>query len=1578
MPTNEVTYYVAISSDALLPDALSATFTRDVANPLIRLEPVDSINRVVDDRIGFTGSGITTAGSSGAVFPASSAADLNAYADPYQFGDVALFVNSRSGTSGNSLATVNPLTGTRMTTGSLSVPDNDATGYANIAMRNDGRLYSMTLGSGVDNSGNYVQFNTADGTIVENTDDMIKLYKKNNDDSIQQVQTGIQFDAYTFQYDDPNDPTSRRLFAIGHRSDDSGSDMGRVNLLVELNPDTGEILTTYEDPPLDDNGPRYLTNTNVTPLYLGGTSSNPYQAVGMTAIGSTKYYLTSNGLLWKDGAPPTSPGHIVSQGGAAFTGLTVGPQNVEGGRYSQMLFAIDTNGRLYAFDDHGAPQGIFLNGASQVSTGITNPTGIAFSTLDFNLWHATTARAGDLGHGISPAFDGNAARLTNAQQLAGGESFYFGLNSDTPSINGNSVTAPYATNRADIFNTYALPGGAYGSMTTETFSLQGYSSLDYPTLYFNYYLDTINSAPQDAFRVYASTDNVTWQMLATDNGSETPSTLTLNGSGNQRVQQLFSNSSAVGDPDNTILWRQARVDLGDFAGESNIRLKFAFSTAGSLGSGNTDYGTGQTLRAVPASELSDGDTFSVSGQDFTFKFSGTASGGTIVLGQSDSAELVANKIAAAFDRVFGTNATAGPNDVHTVGKVVGHTTSDGTQTYENYEVRIFGHNITNSGPLEAFTGQLPGDSNSVFTSRARDRSFTSFEGVYVDDIVVGFASRGEIVTNALPGDTTYGSNPGTSSSQIQIGTYQLEIRPATAYGTTGEDGGPLRLTASYDINDRFAQAISVVARPGSMVDTTAGVTDSDKFSIDDGTQVLTFEFDSDGNYAGTSTTGHVQVPFQPSFSANEIAIAISNAINGAVLNRGFKVRATLSSDLEESKGSRVDLFNALKVTNTTDCLADVIQRDFVGDVRPTATAARVSAPGQTIIQATTISNARQVGIQVVPKIHQIIDPLIAFTVLGNFPIGTPGNTGSISTLPIPNGKGWVPGVTIKNNLIVHTGRTAIEVGGDPNASYAYEQQNNKDANFYRDVELFLPFVRVINNTIYDARIGIAAVNAASPTILNNIIANSGVAVGPAIRIPGAAIYVDDSSGAPKAVPDGITIKFGESVLGENLYQNNTTNVIGSSDTHEIILQPGDPLFVDAAHDNFYLSPQSQAIDSSINSLQDRLEVSNVGSALGIPPLPIQAPDTDLLGQVRIDDLNVAPPGGIGSNPYKDRGALERADFSGPTAALVTPLDNDAAGLDRNSLANQVVLVNQVLTEFSIQLLDGIGVGIDDSSVDVSKFIVQRTVDGVTTTLTPNVDYVLAYDSNNKIARLIPSQGLWINGLYEIQLNNSTDPIQDLAQNALQPNYNPSGGAAQTRFVIQLTDAIQSDWQNPSNRFDVSGDGLVTTRDLLILIDNLIRDGSHSLPLVADVPPYLDVNGDGRLSPNDLLSVINELNSIAAAPAAPAAAPLVAPLASAGTEPLSDDASDAVAASLSLNPSAGPQAAPGGSLAAEQVTTDNVPATSSRSVAAAWTALAQQQAATSKTTTTVDYHLWDSELDNILNDLTGDLLDRQAV
>ncbi len=270
--------------------------------------------------------------------------------------------------------------------------------------------------------------------------------------------------------------------------------------------------------------------------------------------------------------------------------------------------------------------------------------------------------------------------------------------------------------------------------------------------------------------------------------------------------------------------------------------------------------------------------------------------------------------------------------------------------------------------------------------------------------------------------------------------------------------------------------------------------------------------------------------------------------------------------------------------------------------------------------------------------------------------------------------------------------------------------------------------------------GILVENFASPTVLNNIVAG---------------------------LDTGIIVRNGSNttVVGGTLYQDNVVNATGIPTPGNplgdspIVLQSGDPLFVDAQNDNYYLALGSQAIDSGINSLGDRDEMLRVRTPLGIDPSPIISPEFDAFGQLRVDDPVVNPPaGGTGETPFIDRGALDRADLLGVNAFLLNPRDNDAEGRDRDPTVSVVQRQDGVFTEFLVQLNDGPsavdpqdGVGVDDNSVTPEAVTItengRRMVQGV--------DYTFAYDRTNNVIRLTPVAGIFLpGGVYVITLNNT--------------------------------------------------------------------------------------------------------------------------------------------------------------------------------------------------------------------------------
>ncbi len=70
------------------------------------------------------------------------------------------------------------------------------------------------------------------------------------------------------------------------------------------------------------------------------------------------------------------------------------------------------------------------------------------------------------------------------------------------------------------------------------------------------------------------------------------------------------------------------------------------------------------------------------------------------------------------------------------------------------------------------------------------------------------------------------------------------------------------------------------------------------------------------------------------------------------------------------------------------------------------------------------------------------------------------------------------------------------------------------------------------------------------------------------------------------------------------------------------------------------------------------------------------------------------------------------------------------------------------------------------------------------------------------------------------------------------------------------------WQNPVNPFDIAANGVVEPYDVLLLINEINRNGAGPLPARTAEHlhlPYYDVNGDGYLTPLDVLMVITHIN-----------------------------------------------------------------------------------------------------------------------
>ncbi len=835
---------------------------------------------------------------------------------------------------------------------------------------------------------------------------------------------------------------------------------------------------------------------------------------------------------------------------------------------------------------------------------------------------------------------------------------------------------------------------------------------------------------------------------------------------------------------------------------------------------------------------------------------------------------------------------------------------NGAITTEKELVRLIGGGLLsqNLGPFGinrlGFEDRLAGDEFGAYSrSRATSTGYAgalramdnAHEGVYVDDVIIGFAERGEMVLNS--GNNTIidenfellNDELNSLHNETLVGDYQLEIRAGDDFGqfASGTFAGPsgVSVTKGLNTNSRSATQYTLVAKAGAVI------ADGDTFEISDGVHRRVFEFDDlSGTTALGVRAGNVQIGYLPADNVNRMAEQIRDAINAEYLAGGFTISAALSDGTDvglTSTGSMVDLVGdalffgplgvnaqinsgyavandeVFRIENTSQSgekiesvtltlpsglTFDTVLRSGTAGFNVHGSSNQVGAnfttlnPDEVTIDFSrfeagqkfvfgldifgpfinrygaalgrnlvgTIATIRfSSGREVIDTFSRLpVDGGVAAVLGGNRRLAaiafsgqsdqnTPRDQGQIivhsnqiadslnygiradagartrddlATLaattahpgpPInfnsPNNQNLAPGPVIANNVISGGGQGGILFSGDTNAA----QQGA------------VSFGRIVNNTIYGdlaAFVGIQVEQSASPTLLNNIVSGSFIGVS-----------VDNSSLS--------------TVIGATLFKDNDFNgLIGGTivdsatgvGSAPIVLTSADPLFVDPVGGNFYPQANSQAIDSSLDSLQDRDDFANrIKAPLGIGPSPILAPDRDAFGQLRVDDPRVSTPAAQGSNVFKDRGGLDRADVSGPTSILVNPRDNDAEGADRDRNPTYVRLESGTLSNFEILIEDGEGTGPDRNTITSQAFVL--TENG--RTLVDGVDYVLGFNATSNTIRFTPVSGIWRPGsVYEISVNNRDRivvnvPIADIVSDGDQFVVTDATGASQ-RFEFE--------------------------------------------------------------------------------------------------------------------------------------------------------------------------------------------------
>ncbi|WP_047814275.1 matrixin family metalloprotease, partial [Rhodopirellula islandica] len=1015
----------------------------------------------------------------------------------------------------------------------------------------------------------------------------------------------------------------------------------------------------------------YSGNANNNEDGNDGTAANNVGAVNYTAGTGTALAGRVTGISFDDPVEPTQMYGVTNAGeiiaidknsgdatllntviGADFSALALGPQSVENGAYADMLFATTTGGRLYAFDFNGVLQNIFAGGTDSVvfsdiapANGDT-PVGLAFSPLDLNLWHPTTRRADDVGHGINEAPDGSRTPDEIEQtygeagavggdrkfsQASGGASFYFGLEEWIAPDDFVNTTQGYITydgqenaqyglseklhrdltSNPAVVNTYALAGGAQGQLVSNSFDLDGSVAEDRPTLYVNYFLETENHPGEttangqdpfrDAARVFVLRPSTgEWELVATNNSAlsvadpsrtptaELPGFIShLSDAGLNSTTPRSQEDQIVQELfDNTGAWRQARIDLSSFAGEVGLQLRFDFSTSG----------------------------------------------------------------------------------------------------------RIAGDGIP-----PAF-----GEISSNSRSNATLNNF--FEGFYIDDIIVGYAERGEMVTVPDQVPAVEGALQGTTRA-INPDSGTFELLSDARFSNPDPNRNPEILSGPYQVEIRRVDEYATLADANILPD---------------------FGF-----------------TFEP-FDTND--------------------RHILSED-------GVTMFGG-----TTGLLADQN---------------RERQQGMFIIDSNFISDSEDVGIDVQPGTAE--------------ETGVP-HQGSLINFPQLNSPRLVPGVVIQNNVI--SGESAIRFAGETTTEAGRS----------------VPFGRIINNTLvgFGDGTGIDVIGQAAPTIINNILSEFGTAI--------------DLEGFNAT----------NTVVRKNYFQGNASN--GTTGTNPELAGTNAPLFIDRSSRNYYLAAGSAAIDNSQETLADRLDFVTFKTELGIARSNIDAPQRDVFGQLRVDSGQSG--GGSGADPFIDQGAIDRADTDAPYAVLLKPIDDDNAGLDQDPNPTVVSLDDPILDVFSILIGDGRdenspfeGTGIDPATVDRDAILVRRN----NIELVEGVDYQLGFNGSTGELRLTPLTTLWQpNGVYEISLDNQR--IADRAGNLLRPNQQDGS----TKFTIIL----------PTVNLDYGDaiDGFGTILDSNGARHAIIDGGQIRLGQIIDAERNAAIAGSPTASDDDRLPVLITLGT----------------------------------------------------------------------------------------------------------------------
>ncbi len=161
-------------------------------------------------------------------------------------------------------------------------------------------------------------------------------------------------------------------------------------------------------------------------------------------------------------------------------------------------------------------------------------------------------------------------------------------------------------------------------------------------------------------------------------------------------------------------------------------------------------------------------------------------------------------------------------------------------------VRLEGATIQSYGPLKPLVRAGDAFAEPTVASALQN----NFEGVYLDDFIIGFAERGELGTGAAALDNFQASNAPNLTSPVLpaqptvAGTYQIEIRDGSEYI---QSDIPVVATATmfrgFDTNDRLDAGVTITPATGDVIRQYEDSTGAQpKIPVSDGVRQVVLEF----------------------------------------------------------------------------------------------------------------------------------------------------------------------------------------------------------------------------------------------------------------------------------------------------------------------------------------------------------------------------------------------------------------------------------------------------------------------------------------------------------------------------------------------------------------------------------------------------------------------------------------------------------------------------------------------------------------------------------------------------------------